>query len=176
MKKNYKMKRTISIKQFIAEFGENFSKHMKKRLLELEVRTVLVRREHSYILDLKHVEHTKYCCNLDDCSVKQEKEYAYGQFIVIDGILYFSERCMENNEVMQAPIVNTIYSHLDSENIILDEENSGKVIDDSNIDFVIDNILTVCPEVSEAYMNIVQEMISRSETKSKNTVYSKVYK
>lgn len=176
MKKNYKMKRTISIKQFIAEFGENFSKHMKKRLLELEVRTVLVRREHSYILDLKHVEHTKYCCSLDDSSVKQEKEYAYGQFIVIDGILYFSERCMENDEVMQAPIVSNIYSHLDSKDMLLDEDNNGKVIDDSNIDYIIDAVLTVCPEVSESYMNIVKEMTSRSETKLQNTVYTKTYK
>ena len=60
MKKNYKMKKTISLKMFIAEFGENFSDHMKKRLLELEVRCVLTRKEDSNKLDLKHVEHTQH--------------------------------------------------------------------------------------------------------------------
>jgi hypothetical protein len=44
VKKIYNMKRTISVKRFIIELGENFSEHVKKRLLDLEVRCVLTQR------------------------------------------------------------------------------------------------------------------------------------
>ena len=71
VKKNHKMKRTISIKQFNTEFGEDFSKHMKQRLLELGKRCILTRTE-SNILDLKHIEHTKYDCADGDNSSKKE--------------------------------------------------------------------------------------------------------
>lgn len=161
MKKNYKMKKTISVKMFIAELGESFSEHMKKRLLELEVRCVLTRRQEN-ILDLKHVEHTQYNCDLnsEDNSGTEEKEYVYGQFIVIDDVLYFSDKCVENNSVMQSPIVNTIFNSLSGEVMVFDEDIKGKKIDDSNIDYVIDSILSVCPEVSQSYIDIVKGMLS----------------
>lgn len=162
MKKNYKMKKTISVKMFISELGTNFSDHMKKRLLELETPCVLTRREQN-ILDLKHVEHTQYNCDLDSegGSNKEQKEYVYGQFIVIDDVLYFSDKCVENDSVMQSPIVNTIFNSLTSEVMFLDEDIKGKKLDDSNIDFVIDSILSVCPEVSQSYIDIVKGMLSR---------------
>lgn len=161
MKKNYRMKKTISMKGFIAELGDNFSEHMKKRLMELEVRCVLTRKEDEYRVDIKHVEHTKY----DDSEIsedKSQKEYAYGQFVVNEGILYFSDRCMESTEVMQSPIVNTIYASLSSEGMITDENGSAKKIDDSNIDYLIDSILSVCPQVSQKYVDIVKDMMSHS--------------
>lgn len=160
MKKNYKMKKTISMKMFINEFGENFSKHMKKRLLELEVRCVLTRKEDSYRLDIKHVEHTQYAFDNDHNNSTSQKEYVYGQLIVMDGALYYSERCIENDMVMQSPIVAVIYDDLDSEGMILDNDNRAKKIDDSNIDYVIDTMLTVFPDVSQSYLNIIKEMIS----------------
>ncbi|MCY6484167.1 hypothetical protein OW763_07340 [Clostridium aestuarii] len=155
MKKNYKMKKTISVKRFISDLGEEFSENMKKRLLELEVRCVLTRKEDKCKLDLKHVEHTQY----EDGS-KAPKEYVYGQFIVNEGILYFSDRCTESDKVMQSPIVSDIYASLNNEDMISDEECNAKKIDDSNIDYVIDTILTVCPEVSQKYLDIVKEMTS----------------
>lgn len=159
MKKDYKMKKTISIKHFISEFGETFSDHMKKRLLELEVRCVLTRtREESYKLDLKHVEHTRHIC--DD---SHNKEYVYAQFIVNEEALYFSEVCVENDDVVESPIVKEIYNSLNNENIIYDGDNRAKKIDDSNIDYVVDSILSVCPEVSKSYLDIVKGMLSRSE-------------
>ncbi|MCY6369336.1 hypothetical protein [Clostridium ganghwense] len=161
MKRNYKIKKTISIKRFISEFGENFSEHTKKKLLDLEVRCVLTRKEDNYRLDLKHVEHTHYDCNSSTC----QKEYAYGQLVVIDGTLYFSEVCTESTEVMQSPIVSTIYNSLNSEDMVCDSDINSKKIDDDNIDYVIDNILTVCPEVSQKYLDITQGMISRAERK-----------
>lgn len=146
-KKNYNMKKTISMKKFIAELGENFSDHMKKRLLELEVRCVLTRKEENNILDIKHVEHTQH----------DNKEYVYGQFVVVEGILYFSQTHMENDEVIASPIVNSIYESLDSESITLDDGNTIKKVDENNIDFVIDNILSVCPPVSQAYLDIMSK-------------------
>lgn len=154
MKKNYKMKKTISIKMFINEFGENFSEHMKKKLLELELRSVLTRKDDDYRLDIKHVEHTKH--DLNDC----QKEYVYGQLLFIDENLYFSEKCVENDNIAQSPIVDVIYSNLNSADMILDGDIKAKKIDDSNIDYIIDTILTVFPDVSESYLNIVKEMIS----------------
>lgn len=157
MKKNYKMKKTISIKMFIEELGKNFSEHMKKRLLELEVRCVLTRKD-EFVLDLKHVEHTQHDCD----SSTVQKEYVYGQFMVDEeGILYFSDKCMKNDSVMQSPIVNSIFNSLSGEVMIFDEDSKAKKIDDSNIDYVIDSILSVCPQVSQSYLDIVKEMLSR---------------
>ncbi|WP_035288901.1 hypothetical protein [Clostridium sp. KNHs214] len=156
MRKNYNMKKTISTKRFISELGQNFSEHIKARLLELELRCVLTRKEESNILDLKHVEHTKYPCSSPEC----EKEYVYAQFIVEEDELYFSNQCLENDKVMQSPIVNTVYNTLTTENKIFDNGSSGKKIDDSNIDYVVDSLLSVCPDVSKRYMEVLQQMSS----------------
>lgn len=158
-KKNYNFKKTISIKQFISEFGENFSDHMKQKLMELEVRSVLTRESSKNILDLKHVEHTEFDYKCDD-SKNQKREYAYGEFVVIDNILYFSEKCTKNLTVMQSPIVDKIYSSLSTDNSIVSEDTLLKRIDNSNIDYVINTILTVCPQVSKRYMDILKHMSS----------------
>lgn len=113
------------MKGFISEFGEIFSEKMKKRLLELEIRTVLTRKEHRNKLDIKHVEHTKYPCE-DLDSKNLEKEYTYGQFVITEGNLYFSDTCVENDKVMQSPIVNTIYNSLDDEDMLIDEDTTAK--------------------------------------------------
>lgn len=155
MKRIYKMRKTISMKQFLAEFGGDFSKHMKQRLLELGDRTVLTRKEESFILDVKHVEHTKYDCYSRNGNETVQKEYAYAQFIVHEGTLYFSEHCIENDDIMQSPVVSVIFDSLKSEALVLDEDINAKKIDEGNIDFVIDNILTVCPEVSPEHLAIV---------------------
>lgn len=157
MKKNYKLKKTISMKQFISEFGENFSKKVKERLLELEVRCVLTRREDTNRLDIKHVEHLQYdsYCESENSSDKCKKEYVYGQFLVFEGVLYFSGKCSESADVMQAPIVSLIYNSLNNEEEIFETGDRAKKIDDSNIDYVIDTMLTVFPEVSQAYLDII---------------------
>lgn len=162
MRRAYNMKRTISMRQFIAEFGEEFSEAMKKRLLELGKRCVLTRKEDTFVLDLKHVEHTQY-----ECAVTSEetckKEYAYGEFIVNEGKLYFSEKCVENDNIMQSPIVGSIYKNLSDKDMYFENDKNGKLVNDNNIDYVIDNILKVCPPVSKAHMDIVREMIYHSE-------------
>ncbi len=156
LRKNYNMKKTISTKRFISELGQNFSEHIKARLLELELRCVLTRKEESNILDLKHVEHTKYPCPSSEC----EKEYAYAEFIVEEDELYFTNQCLEGDKVMQSPIVNTIYNSLTTENKIFENGASGKKIDDSNIDYVVDSLLSVCPDVSKRYMEVLKQMSS----------------
>lgn len=167
MKTNYIKKSTISIKMFISELGENFSANMKKRLLELQPRCILTRKKVNYRLDLKHVEHLQYECtgDMEDTSEACKKEYSYGQLQVIDGILYFSEGCCENDQVMPSPIVSTIFNSLDSEGMTVDEDRRLKKVDDSNIDYVVDSILSVCPQVSQAHMDIVKGMVSRANSK-----------
>lgn len=155
MKKNYKMKKTVSMRQFITEMGADFSKHMKQRLLEVGGRCVLTRKDESFILDLRHVEHTKYDCNLQNDLPPARKEYAFGQLVVHDGALYFSESCFENEDIMQAPMVSSIYNSLDNKEMTLDGDIKGKRIDDGNIDYVMDSILTVCPEVSPEHLAII---------------------
>ncbi|MDF2881236.1 MAG: hypothetical protein K0R54_1793 [Clostridiaceae bacterium] len=162
VRKNYKLKKTISVKQFILEFGENFSQHMKDRLMELEVRCVLTRKDDPKRLDLKHVEHTKHNCIKDGDSIQIEKEYVFAQFIVCDDIMYLSEKCRESNDVIQNEIVNKIYNSLSNEGMISYEDVNAKKIDENNIDFIIDSILSACPDVSQRYINIVKDMLSRS--------------
>lgn len=155
MKKIYRMKKTVSMKQFINELGADFSKHVKQRLLELGGRCVLTRADESFILDLRHVEHTKYDCESQDSTVALKKEYVFGQLIAHEGALYFSENCLENEEIMRVPMVSSIYNSLGSEELTLEGDIKGKKIDDDNIDYITDNILTVCPEVSPEHMAII---------------------
>lgn len=169
MKKNYKMKRTISAKSFLQEFGEGFSKQMKNRLLELGERCILNRRDESHILDLRHIEHTKYECS---CSTESEgvackKEYVFGQLVVNEGDLYFSESCVENDDIMQNDAVSEIYASLASEEVLLDESIKAKKVDDSNIDFVVDSILKVCPPVSAEHMAIIAKYCTVDTTDKK---------
>lgn len=159
MRRNYKLKKTITMKKFIEEFSESFSEHMKKRLMELEVRTVLTRNEDKNILDIKHVEHTKYDCDSKDT----KKEYVYGKLIVVENILYFADSCTDNAKVMQSPVVDTIYNSLDNTGMILYENVNCKKVDDSNIDFVVDSLLSECPDVSERYIKIVREMLAHEK-------------
>ncbi len=163
MKKNHRIKRTISAKQFITEFGEDFSKHMKQRLLELGTRCVFTRGDEKYLLDLKHIEHIKYDCGNDsqDGKEKCQKEPVYGQLLVNEGTLYFSGKCLENSSYMQVPVVNEIYDGLNSNDILTEKDVQAKKLDDTNIDYVIDNILEVCPKVSPEHLAILAKYIDK---------------
>ncbi|GAA0732566.1 hypothetical protein [Clostridium oceanicum] len=174
MKKVYKMKRTLSIKSFISQFGKSFSEHMKDRLSDLEVRSVLTRKDVKNQFDLKHVEHIKYDETTDSGS-SSEKEYSYGQFIVEDEVLYFSEKCLEDKQVKESPIVETIYNNLSGDDMISLEEPfecCAKKVDDSNIDYIVDTILTVFPDVSQKYLDIVKDMTYRAKNKKDNYFFT----
>lgn len=155
--RKYKIKKVISIKGFIAELGENFTEKMKKRLLDLEVRCVLTRKEDLYFLNLKHVEHTKYETNPGEDSTGINKEYSYGQFVICEGNLYFAEESEVNDITMQSPVVDEIYNALTSEVKFLESGISAKKIDDSNIDFLVDTLLAACPQITQAYYDIISK-------------------
>lgn len=161
MVKNYKMKKTISMKQFVKEFEESLSEHMRNRLLELEIRCVLTRKEENNILDIKHVEHTKYDCSPENAQGSCHKEYVFGQLVVLNNVLYFSKSSTENDQVMQSPIIESIYDSLNSEEIASDLGLNIKRIDDSNIDFVIDRMLEVFPTVSQEYRDIMSKYLPK---------------
>lgn len=162
---HYTKKRTISMNQFILEFGTNFSDHMKKRLMELESRSFLIRKEASNTFDLKHVEHVEYEYT-GDSSKTVLKEYIYGQFEVNEDILYFSESCEESAKVMQSPIVSTIYNSLDSDGAIFNDGRNLKIVGDNNIDYIVDCTLSVCPPVSQKYLDIIHGMVARANRKN----------
>jgi hypothetical protein len=168
-----KQNSAMALKQFISEFGEAFPKNMKEKLMELESRSFLTRKESRNRFDLKHVEHIEYQCATNALETVK-KEYSYGQFEVNDGVLYFSETCLESNQVMQSPIVDKIYNSLNDEGSIFNNGRNLKRIDDKNIGYVIDSILSVCPKVSQSYLDIVNGMVSRAENK-RSTYVSKMY-
>lgn len=163
MRRIYNVKKTISMKQFIEEFDEQLSDNMKTRLLELGKRCILTRKEDRFRLDLKHIEHTQYECAVTAEDERISKEYSYGQIIVDDENLYFSERCAESDTVMQSPIVSLVYEALSGDSIIFEDDKKAKKIDDCNIDFIVDSILSVCPPVSKAHLELVHGMIERSQ-------------
>lgn len=171
VKKNYKMKKTISMKQFITELGVEFSSPVKERLLELGERCLLNRRDDTHILDLRHIEHLKYECSgsEEEKNNTASKEYAYGQLIVKDGVLHFSRSCIENDTIMQIPLVEEIYDCLKEEEVLVDDHISAKRLDETNIDYVIDRILGVCPAVSPEHMAIIAKYSSMESTPVKNT-------
>ncbi|CAG7839365.1 hypothetical protein Z959_02015 [Clostridium novyi B str. ATCC 27606] len=148
----YKIRKTISMKRLISELGGNFSKHIKKRLLDLEIRCVLTRDKDNNRLDIKHVEHIKN---------NNDEETVYGQFFINEENLYFSQNCLKKDSIMESPIIKEIYDSLDSEEIIVSDIKSKK-LDDTNIDYVIDSILKVCPDISEKYKSIVKGMLYRA--------------
>lgn len=154
-RRNYNIKKTISARQFISEFGGSFSKHMKDKILRIGERCVFTRGEDTFRLDLKHIEHTTYN---DTSDPAKRKEHVYGQFVMDQGTLFFSESCLINNDVMEVPKVKEIYKSLESEGIFVGEDGiKAKKIDDSNIDYVVDGILEVCPEVSQAHLDILEK-------------------
>jgi hypothetical protein len=163
----------MALKQFISEFGEAFSNDMKEKLMELESRSFLTRKEFGNRFDLKHVEHIEYECATNALETVK-KEYSYGQFEVNEGVLYFSEFCLVGDRVMQSPIVDKIYDSLNDEGTIFNNGRNLKKIDDENIAYVIDNILSVCPKVSQSYLDIVNGMVSRADNK-RSLAVSKVY-
>lgn len=148
----YKIRKTISMKRLISELGGNFSKHIKKRLLDLEIRCVLTRDKDNNRLDIKHVEHIKN---------NNDEETVYGQFFINEENLYFSQNCLKKDSIVESPIIKEIYDSLDSEEIIVSDIKSKK-LDDTNIDYVIDSILKVCPDISEKYKSIVKGMLYRA--------------
>jgi hypothetical protein len=163
----YRKNSPMALKQFISEFGANFTEYMKDKLMELESRSFLTRKDVRSRFDLKHVEHIQYECDCDsqDYSQMPKKEYSYGQFEVIDDILYFSEICLESNQVQQSQMVSTIYNSLNGEGTIFNDGRNLKKVDDKNIDFVVDSILLNCPQVSQSYLDIINGMVSRSDDK-----------
>lgn len=153
---------------FISELGEDFSDHIKEKLMHLDARTFLTRKELENRLDVKHVEHLKYDCNTNknaNDSSKSKKEYTYGEFEVVEGTLYLTEKCLENKDFVQAPGVSNIYESLGEDDMIVDNGKHLKKLNDDNIDFVIDSILSVCPEVSQKYIDIVKGMVDRSNNR-----------
>lgn len=161
---HYTRKRSISMKQFILEFGVNFSEHMKKKLMELESRSFLIRKDVSNRFDLKHVEHIEYehSTGVDGVMLK---EHVYGQFEVNEDVLYLSESCEESTKVIQAPIVSKIYNSLESDGAIFSDGRNLKRIGDNNIDYVVDSTLSVCPKVSQKYLDIINGMVARADNK-----------
>ena len=152
----YKLKKTISMKKFISEFGEDFTAHTKERLLELEIRTVLTRSEYPNILDIKHVEHTKYEC----CGEAESRELTFGRLIVNGGKLYFTGSETDSNTLMEAENVPDLYNSLKADEKIVDNGISAKEINEDNIDFFMDKMLDTIPEVSESYIKIIKEMLA----------------
>jgi hypothetical protein len=164
---NHTRKSNISVKMFISELGEGFTERVKERMMDLEDRCFLTRKDIAYRFDLKHVEHLQYKFTLDFEEPKSSstKEYAYGQFVVLDGVLYFSDSCHENKDIMQSAIVSNIYNDLGSEGVLFEDGRNLKRLNDNNIDFVIDSILSSCPQVSQSYLDIVQGMVARANSK-----------
>jgi hypothetical protein len=72
---------------------------------------------------------------------------------------------LENKDFIQAPGISKIYESLENDSMIVDNGKNLKKLDDSNIDFVVDSILDVCPEVSQKYIDIVKGMVDRSNNR-----------
>lgn len=156
MRKSYIRNKTISVKHLITDMDDSLTPHMKDRLMDLEVRCVLTRHDVSSKMDIRHVEHTKY-----PAQGSEEKEFVYGQLLVAEGVLYFTEQCTENNTAMKSPIVDKIYDSLSDDGMIVDDGVNAKKIDDGNIDYIIDSILSVCPAVSQTYVDMMGKYLER---------------
>jgi hypothetical protein len=156
LKKKHNMKKTISIAMFISEFGEAFTSHMKLKLLEIGKSCVLIREETGYSFDLKHVEHKKqHIENADGTSNMKLREYTYGQILVHEEILYFSMGHKDGDEQVQFPAISDLYKGLDVPAEFLQDDIEAKKIDDSNVDYLVDTLNEIYPELSPEYLKII---------------------
>jgi hypothetical protein len=156
LKKKYNVKKTISMKMFISEFGEAFTSHTKLKLLEIGKRCVLSRKEIDYCFDIKHVEHIKHeCSNIDNPSEIKFKEYTFGQLLVSEEFLYFSTEFIEGADTIQYPTISNIYNAMEAPEECIDGNINAKRLQDSNVNYVIDKLLEICPPLSAEYMKII---------------------
>lgn len=144
------------MKMFISEFGEAFTSHMKLRLLEIGKRCILTRKEIDYCFDLKHVEHIKHDCGKTDSDSNiKYKEYTYGQLLANDETLYFSDEYIDGEELIQFPTIGDIYSAMDVQVEFFNGNIKAKKLQDSNIDYLVGNLLEICPPLSSEYLKII---------------------
>ena len=156
MIKKHNMKKTISIAMFISEFGDAFTSHMKLKLLEIGKSCVLIRRETGYSFDLKHVEHKKEQIeNSDGTSNLKLREYTYGQLLVHEEILYFSMGHKNGEDEVQFPTISEIYGDLNVPVEFLEDDIEAKRIEDSNVDYLVDHLNAIYPELSPEYLKII---------------------
>jgi len=154
----YNFTKTISMKKFISEFGVSFSPLVKEKLLLLELRCVLTRLENINVFNIKHVEHTKH--NPKDDSGAVGKEYVFGQLVSIEGNLYFSEACNENEVSEKCQSIGHVYDSIAGDELLLESGIKVKLIDDRNVEAFINSLLACIPDVSERYIKILKEMSS----------------
>lgn len=141
---------------FISEFGEAFTSHMKSKLLDIGKSCVLIRKETGDSFDLKHVEHIKHKFNdTDGASNIKLKEYTYGQLIVNEDVLYFSDVHNNGDDAIQFPTISDIYKELDVAAEFLEDSIEAKRIEDSNIDYLVDNLSAIYPTLSPEYLKII---------------------
>ncbi|MBP1744992.1 MAG: hypothetical protein H6Q58_1970 [Firmicutes bacterium] len=152
----YNFAKTISMKKFIAEFGGSYTPLIKENLLKLELRSVLTRVENMNVLNIKHVEHAKHTST--DVSGTSEKEYIFGQLVSLEGKLYFSTACSENEKSEKCHCIDAVYDSIDRPEQLLDSGTSVKAIDDENVEQFIGGMLNCIPDVSERYLKILKEM------------------
>ncbi|MHC1719657.1 MAG: hypothetical protein AB9844_03015 [Clostridiaceae bacterium] len=151
--------KTISMKKFISEFGLFFSGHMTEKLMNLELRTVLTRAENINVFIIKHVEHTKYPCLRNTDNVL-EKEFVFGQLVVIEDSLYFTKDFEVSESCMKCDSIDEVYNSLGKIEHILSTGEKVKKVDDGNIDAFVAGLINCIPEVSDRYLQILKKMTS----------------
>lgn len=150
--------KTISMKKFISEVGKDFTPLVKENLLKLELRCVLTRVDHINVLNIKHVEHSKHTST--DTTGTSEKEFIFGQLITIEGNLYFSNTCNENEKSEKCDCIDSVFDSIERTELLLDSGAKIKIIDDENVAQFIASMLGCIPDVSERYLKILKEMTS----------------
>lgn len=150
--------KTISMKKFISEFGKDFTPLIKENLLKLELRCVLTRVDNINVLNIKHVEHSKHSST--DNTGTSEKEFIFGQLITLEGNLYFSSTCNENEKSEKCNCIDSVFDSIERTELMLDSGAKIKIIDDEDVAQFITGMLGCIPDVSERYLKILKEMTS----------------
>lgn len=113
-------------------------------LIQLDGHIILSKGEHDYrynILDLHHKRHPS-TIEKEGEVVPHEKEWAFGHILVINNAIYFSSRPTSNRDVEEHAVSSTIYNNLSSTQIF-DIDRDGRLIDATNVIYIVSTILAL---------------------------------
>ena len=133
----------MSVGSFINQFGGSLTPFTKQELLRLDGKCILSPHKHKNRVNIELLHHNKFPATKNSGLevIPCEKEIALGHFISHKSLFYYSKRATTNGTVMQDDVtIDTIYNSMHSEQIH-DIDRDAKLIDDSNVTFLVDTLL-----------------------------------
>ncbi|MGN2370169.1 hypothetical protein ACTFJW_08910 [Clostridium cagae] len=114
-------------------------------ILQLDGHIILSKADLDYRYNILNLHHKKHPTTINSKSkgvIAYNKEWAFGHIMIINNQFYFSERPTANRDVEEHIVSSSIYNNL-STNEVFDVDRNARLIDSSNITFIVNTILNL---------------------------------